>query len=432
MNKTILKSIACGALVLSTVGCKEEQVEVTPIAQPSGRAALIAALETQATGLVDSFNNILVDSQFLKNLDLENPPEKISMETEDEVKKAIDYLLSNELSDNGAMVYSPDTRICSEILAKNSPETCQDIFSKIKLAQVEQDASSGYVEIYLANIKAFGFVYSPELISAQVDLSALLAALTKADEIIVAHQEESMELPSSASGNVSLTVAQKLGATVVDLTVNQKVDIQGVNSEMQSYDIAIEAGQNAATLSAFPAMGIASLQVKIPAVEATFPVHDYNNINHAVSLSFPGGSGLATLNNAMSMIELSGVKLAAATVSAKADGQAMAQLTVNGQVDAQVTSYQGGHVGLKFLSAIDGQLTAVSNPLFSEQGTITASIAQGTEAYFAKEADQAKILAGNFQYVGTQDFLSNINATAGMCIQGDENQDLVLQTVVCQ
>lgn len=432
MNKTILKSIACGALVLATVGCKEEQVEVTPIGQASGRAALIKALETQAQGLVDSFNNVIVDSQFLKNLVLENPPEKISMETENDVEKAIDYLLSNEQSDNGATVYSPDTRICSEILAKEHPATCQDIFSKIKLAQVEQDASSGYVEIYLANIKAFGFVYTPELISAQVDLSALLAALTKADEIIVAHQEESMELPSLAEGNVSVTVAQKLGATVADLTVNQKIHIQGVNYEMQSYDFVIEAGQNAATLSAFPAMGVASLQVNIPAVEAIFPVHDHDNINHAVSLSFPGGSGLATLNNAMSMVEFSDVKLNSPSVSAKADGQAMAQLTVNGQVDAQVTSYQGGHVGLKFLSAIDGQLTAVSNPLFSEQGTITASIDQGTEAYFAKYSNQAKILAGNFQYVGTQDFLSNINATAGMCIQGDDNQDLILQTAVCQ
>lgn len=434
MNKNILKTIACGALVLAAVGCKEEQVEVTQIAEPqaAGRAALIKALETQAQGLVDSFNNVIVDSQFLKNLDLEHPPEKISMETEGEVKKAIDYLLSNDQSHSDVIVYSPDTRICSEILAKDHPETCQDVFSKITLAQTAQDASSGYVEVYIANIKAFGFVYAPELISAQVDLSGLLAALTKVDEIIVAHQEESMELPSLAEGNVSVTVAQKLGATIADLTVNQKIHVTGVNYEMQNYDFVIEAGQNVATLSAFSSMGIASLQVNIPAVEAIFPVHDYNNINHAVSLSFPGGSGLATLNNAMSMIDFAGVKLAASTVSAKADGQSMAQLTVNGQIDAQVTSYAGGHVGLKFASAVDGQLATVSNPLFSEQGTITASIAEGTEAYFAKGANQAKLISGSFSYIGTQDFLSNMNATAGMCIEGDDNQPLFLQTAVCQ
>ncbi|AZZ35294.1 hypothetical protein CIK05_00235 [Bdellovibrio sp. qaytius] len=432
MKNNILKTIACGALILATVGCKEEQPEVTPIAQPTGRSALMKALETQADGLVASFNNVLVDSKFLKNLDLEHPPEKISMDTEDDVQKAINYLLANEQSQNGATIYTPDGRICSEVLAKNHPETCQEVFSKIKLVQIEQDASSGYVEVYMANIKGFGFYYTPELISAQVDLSGLLAAFNKVDEIIVAHQEDSMELPSMAQGNVSLTVAQKLGATIADLTVNQKIHVQGVNHEMQSYDFAIEAGQNAATLSAFPAMGLASLQVNIPAVAAIFPVHDHDNVNHSVALAFPGGSGLASLNNAMSMVEFSGVKLAAPTVSAKADGQPMAQLTVNGQLDAQVTSYAGGHIGLKFLSAIDGQLTAVSNPLFSEQGTITASIAQGTEAYFAKGADQAKIIAGNFQYVGTQDFLTNINASAGMCIAGEQDQSLILQTVVCK
>lgn len=431
MNKNILKTIACGALVLAATGCKEETTASSP-QQASPRDALVKALETQATGLVQSFNNVIADSQFLKNLALENPPEKISMETENDVKKAVGYLLASAQSDNGATVYSPDGRICSEILAKNHPETCQDVFSKIKLAQMEQDSSSGYVEVYLANIKAFGFVYTPELVSVSIDLPALLAALTKVNEIQVAHNEEGMDLPSMAQGSASITVAQKMGATIADLTVNQKIHVAGVDHDGQNYDFEIQAGQNAITASFYPAMGVAALSVNIPQTEAMFPVHDHNNIYHSAALSFPGGSGVATLNNAMSMIEFSKVKLAAATVSAKADGQAMAQLTINGQLDAQVTSYQGGHVGLKFLSAIDGQLVTVSNPLFSEQGSITASIAQDTEAYFAKDAQQAKLISGSFSYIGTQDFLANMNASAGMCIEGDDNQPLFLQTAVCQ
>lgn len=432
MKTNILKTITCGALVMAATGCKEEKAAETSATQQSPRQALVAALETQANGLMNSFNNVIVDSEFIKNLNLQNPPEKVSVQTEDDVKKALNYLLAQEKSANGATVYTPDKRICSEVLAKDNPATCEDIFSRMTLAQVEQDATSGLVQVYLENIKAFGFVYTPEIVSLNVSLPELLETLKKVDEIKVAHNEESMNLPTTAQGNVALTLAQKMGATIADVTVNQKVRIIGVDRDSQNYDYAIESGQNAVTASFYPNMGIAALSVQLPQAVLTFPVHDHDNIYHSMQLVFPGGQGVATLNNAMSMIDFSGVQLAAPTVTAKADGQAMAQLTVNGQVNAQVTSYAGGHIGLKFLSPVSGQLQTVSNPLFSEQGTITASITQGTEVYFAKDAQQAKVISGSFTYVGTQDFIANMTATAGMCIEGDENQSLYLQTAVCK
>jgi hypothetical protein len=433
MKMNLFKTVTLGLIMTAATGCLENKSEEVVQAPPSPRDALMKALENQGNGLIQSFNKVLVDSQFLKNLDPENPPQPITIEDEQEVRKAIEYLLSNAFANSGSIMYSPDTRICAEVVAKNEPASCEDVMSQITLTQIEQDATSGYVQVRVANLEFFSFAYTSELISVQADLSKALASLQKIEDIIAQHNVPSdEELPSMAQGSVSLTVAQKAGATIIDLTINQAIKIQGKNNEGNDYAFDISAGQNVITASIYPLMGLAAVATKLPQADLTFPVYDYNNISHAVKVAFPGASGVATLNNAMSMLDLSGVSLAAQSVSATVDGQTLGTLTVNGQLDAQIISSVGGHVNAKFLSSLQAQLEVTSNPLFSEAGGITAAVAQDTELYFAKDSEQAKVISGSLSFVGSGDFLANMNATAGMCIQGDENQDLYLETAVCQ
>lgn len=434
MKTNLIKTMTLGALIMTSTGCLENKAEEAVQAPASSRGALLKALETQADGLVKSFNSIIADSQFLKNLQLENPPEKFSIETEEEVKKAINYLLANETNSNGAILYYPDKRICAEVVAKNEPATCEDMMGKLTIVQIPKDEASGYVEIRFAGTNPFNFAYTADLISAQVSLFAVAEALKEIDKIMVAHNQpsEAQEIPAVAQGNFSFTVSQQMGATIIDLTVNQGIDVQGTNSEGQNYAFALPAGQNYITASLYAVMGMAAVSVNIPSADVVIPVHDDNDMPHSVAIAFPGLTGVATLNNAMSMIDLAGIKLSAPSVQAAIDGQAAAQLTVTGQVDAQVTSQAGGHVNVKFVSGLQAQLDILANNLFSGVGSITAAVTQDTELYFAKDADQAKLLAGSFSFIGTQDFIANMNAQPGMCIQGDTNKGLYLETAVCQ
>lgn len=433
MKTNLIKTMTLGALIMTTTGCFEKKAEDVVQAPPSSREALLKALETQADGLVKSFNAIIADGQFINGLALENPPEKLSMETEEDVKKAINYLLAGETIANGTSTYHPDKRICSEVIAKNNPAACEDVMGQITIAQVPQDATSGYVQLYLAGTNPLNFAYTADLISAQVSVGEIVKALLEIDKIEVTHNEPSQaqELPSVAQGNFSFTVAQQMGATIVDFTVNQAINVEGTNAEGQNYSVAIPAGQNLVTASLYPAMSLGAISLNIPQVNLMFPVRDENEMPHSVVIAFPGATGVATLNNAMSMIDLAAIKLSAASVQATIDGQPAVQLSVVGQLDAQVTS-SAGDVNVKFLTGLQAQLDIAANNLFSGVGSITAQVTQNTELAFAKDADQAKVLSGSFSFIGTQDFTANMNAQAGMCIQGDENQGLYLETAICQ
>lgn len=432
MKTNLIKTMTIGALIMTASGCLEQQAEEASQAPPSSRAALLKALETQADGLVKSFNAIIADGQFIKGLELQNPPEKLSMETEEDVKKAINYLLANETISNGTSTYHPDKRICSEVIAKNDPAVCEDVMGQVTIAQVPQDATSGYVQLYLAGTNPFNFAYTADLISAQASVGEIIAALLEIDKIEVAHNPSyAQDLPSVAQGNFNFTVSQQMGATIVDFTVNQAINVAGTDSDGRNYSVAIPAGQNLITASLYPAMNLGAVSVNIPQVNVMFPVYDENEMTHSVAIAFPGLTGVATLNNAMSMIDLSTFKLSAASMQATIDGQPAGQLSVIGQLDAQVTS-SAGDVNVKFLSGLQAQLDVTANSLFSSVGSIAAQVTQNTEITFPKDIEQAKVLSGSFSFIGSQDFTANMNAQAGMCIQGDENQDLYLETAICQ
>jgi len=429
MKKNLLLPITATVFALATTGCLEKKEETN---QASNRDALIAALDKQAVGLVESINNVVISGNFLANLNLENPPQPIPLDGDADVKKAIDYLFANEVADGANSTYTPDSRICSEILAKNNPSNCEKVFEKISFSQQVSDEDTGYVQVSIDGVQPFGFVYDRTLVSLSVSLPGLFSAIEKIKEIEAANggQPGQQDLPSTRNGTVTLTVANQMGASIVDLTVSQAIEIAGVTSQGKNYAVNIPAVNNLATATLISSLGIGTVSINAPAFSALIPVHDHNEVQHSVAFTFPGLTGQASLNNAAAMIEASSIQLLAASVSATVDGQPAFQVDVAAPLNAQVVA-SAGDLNLTFTSAFSAMLQVSTNPLVDKAGSVSASIAQDTSLLFEKDSEQAKLLNGSFSLIGSGDFSVNLDAQAGMCIQGsDEAFDL--QTVVCQ
>jgi hypothetical protein len=432
MKKNVLISILAGATALTlTTGCLEQKPEEEPSQNISHRDALIAALDNQAVSLVDSINKVIISGDFVANLPLNNPPKPIPVEGDDDVKKAIGYLFANEVVNGDQSSYTPDSRICSEIIAKDHPATCEKVFEKVSFLQQISDEDTGYVQLKIDGVNALGLAYDSSLISFNVNAADLFAALEKVDAIQVAAGEESFTqgFPSTRNGAVTLTVANQMGASIVDLTIAQAISVAGVTPEGQNYSLSIPAANNAATVSLIPSLGIGTVSLNVPAISAQFPVEDHLNAKHALAISFPGLTGQLSLNNALSLIDVAALNLNSAIVSATVDGQAAIQVNVQGPLNAQVHA-DAGDINVQFSSPFAATLQAVSNALFSESGSVSASIAQDTNLLFAKDADQAKVLNGSFSLIGSGDFTANMDAQAGMCIEG-QDEPFYLQTAAC-
>jgi hypothetical protein len=433
MKKNLLFPILAGAAAMSlTTGCLEQKAEEQPSQAVSHRDALVSALDNQAVALVDSVNKVIISGDFVANLALNNPPKPIPVDGDDDIKKAINYLLSNEVVNGSQSSYTPDPRICSEILAKDNPSTCQKVFAKVSFLQEVSDEDTGYVQLQVDGVAALGLVYDPTLISFNVNLPNLFAAFEKIDAIKVASGEESFTqgFPSTRNGAATLTVANQMGASIIDLTISQAIEIAGVTPEGQNYALNVPAANNVATISLISSLGIASVSLNVPAATALIPVNDHQDVKHGLGISFPGASGQISLNNAMSLIDVAGVSLNSAIVSATVDGQPAIQLSVPAQLNAQVHT-SAGDLNVQFSSAFSAGLQSVSNALFDKTGSVSAAIAQDTNILFAKDAHQAKVLNGSFSLIGSGDFTANMDAQAGMCIEG-QDEPFYLQTAACQ
>lgn len=435
MKRNLLTKLSLSAcLFMGATGCLPEPVvEDANLEAPSPRPALLKALETQSVSLIESFNAVVANSTFIKNLELENPPKPIDIENEEEIKKAVAYLLANESQNADATIYYPDKRICSEIIAKQNPAACEKIVEKISIAQVEQDATSGYVQVHFAGTNPFNFVYTAELISISTHFSQLVSAAEQVDLIKVALGDASFaaNLPSIHEGAATLTIAKQMGASIIDITASQNVKIVGSTEKGQNYNVQFAAQNNIVTLALYPLLSLGSVSVNIPAAQVQVDIFDNNNNLHPMAVSFPGASGVATLNNAMSMIELSAVKFNAPQLDITINGQPAISAQVPNQLDAQITTYVGAHVSAKALAGFQFNLSVQSNSLFDKTGTVALNVQQGTELFKAKNDEHAQVISGSITLLGTQDFTANMSAQAGMCVAGND-QPFYLEVVNCQ
>lgn len=435
MKRNLLTKLSLSAcLFMGATGCLPQPAAEEPsLEAPSARPALLKALETQSVSLIESFNAVVADSTFIKNMELENPPEPIDIDNEEEIKKAVSYLLANESQNADATIYYPDKRICSEIIAKQNPAACEKIMEKISIAQIEQDATSGVVQVHFAGTNPFNFAYTPELISISTNFSQLVSAAQQVDLIKVALGETSFaaNLPSVHDGAATLTIAKQMGAAIIDITATQNVKIVGSTDKGQNYNVEFAAQNNIVTITLFPLLSLGTVSINIPAAQVQVDIFDSNEDLHPMAVNFPGASGVATLNNAMSMLELSAVKLNAPQLDVSINGQPALSAQVPNQLDAQITSYVGAHASVKALANFEFNLSVQSNSLFNETGTVALSVQQDTELFKAKDDEHAQVISGSITLLGTQDFTANMSAQAGMCVAGND-QPFYLEVVNCQ
>ena len=440
MNKKLLLSLS-SAIVLLASGClkekaKPEEIPQAPIPAPATdhRAVLIQSLDNQAKTLVNGLNKVIIEGKFLHNMALTNPPQAIPMTDDNEINKAISYLLSNQQEQGNAYTYKPDSRLCSEVIAKNNPAICIEVMKQVELLQTPSSKTDGSLKISIGASSPFNIGYGQSEIKVQTALSEIIKAIKEVDQVFKQNGEAGFQgtFPTTYAGAFELSASSLLTVSQLSLKITSAVDLRGQNENAEAYSIQIAASPNLASVSLDALSGIGAVAVLLPPALAAFTVHDDQNIAHEVQVSFPGLSGALILNNSLEKVILQALKLSSPDVYVTVDGQAAAQFSLASQIDAQLQSYANGDKSLSFDKEILAQIDIVANPLINATGQLSTTVAQGTELFFKLNSTQAEVRSGSIQLLGTGSFNAIMDAQQGACIEGQQNAPLPLQTAVCQ
>ncbi len=435
MKKNLWLSIASGALLVSASGCLKEkaQDDASQDAGINARAALIQALDNQAVNLVKGLNKVIIEGKFLENMALENPPEPIPMSDDNEIAKAIDYLLSNQTQQGESFTYTPDSKVCSEVMAKNNPATCIEVMKLISFTQSPANETDGILEVKIGNAHPGYFLYSSDAVSARATVAEIVKTVGEIDQVFknAGNPGLSSPLPTTHEGAFELTAASFMSISSLYLSITSDVDLRGENENAEAYSLQIASAQNLISATLDSVTGIGTASAALPLVQAAFTVHDEQNAGHSVQVYFPGLTGGLTLNNSLESMAIEAIKLATPDAYVTVDGQAAAHFTSASQIDAIIQSYAGGDKSLSFASPISAQVDINTNALINGNGQLNASVAANTQLYFKFQSKQAKVTAGSVQLIGGGDFSGMMDAQQDSCIEGQQN-GFPLVSVVCQ
>lgn len=435
LSKKLLLTLTSATLLLTT-GCLKE--EIAPEAGSStdaanSRAVLVESLDKQSVQLVSGINQVIITGNFIKNIAVANPPKPIPLGDDNDVQKAINYLLSNQESNSNYTSYKPDSRLCSELIAKENPNSCMKVMEQVVLTQIPIDNTSGIVELCVAGSKFFTLYYGANVISAYASLTEIVSALTKVSDILVQNGELGFanSLPTVHEGGIQFDVSSQMSISMVKASITSALDIQGQNQNGQAYSIQAEAADGLINVALESASGMGYLSINLPQAQALFSAFDQQNQSHQVQVQFPGATGTINLDNSLASLTAQALKLSASDVYVFVDGQTAVHGTFADQVDATLQA-QTGNITLSFLGQVSAQAEFTANPLIGSNGTITAMIIASTQVYFPYQAQQAKVLMGSVQLTGTQDFAGSLDAQSNSCIDGQQGTPVFLQVVPCQ
>lgn len=433
MKKNLWLSLTSTALLLTATGCLKEE-EAVPDGVIDHRAALIQALDNQAAALVNGLNKVIIEGQFIQGLALENPPQPIPLSDDSEINKAINYLLANQTAQGDNYSYRPDSKICSEVIAKNNPATCIEIMKKVSLLQTPSNETEGTLQIAFGKAQPFYITYTESEVSIRTTLAEIVKTIGEVDAVLKQNGEVGFTgtLPTTYAGAFQLGATSSLGISSVRFSILASVDLQGLNEKGEAYSLQVAAAPNLVSLILNPLTGIAAVSASVPPVAASFYARNNDEIPRHVQVSFPGLSGTVSLNNALEQIALQAVKFTAPDVFVTVDGQAAAHVFADSQIDAHLQSHAGGDKSVHFAGEFSAQINIFANALIDQNGQLNASIAQGTELYFKQGSEQAKVVAGSVQLLGGGDFSGMMDAQQNDCIQSQENNPIPLQTALCE
>ena len=432
MKNSGIKALSI-ALMLTATGCLESEHEDPAQVIVDPRAALVAALDNQATTLVNGINKVIINGQFLKNMNLENPPESISLSNNNEINRAIQYLLSNQATAGNSTTYRPDSKICVELLAKEHPQSCVQFMADITLIQTPLDATTGYLEVNVAGAKPFLMGYGPGGLSVNSKIAEVVKTLQRLSEIVIQNGENGFadKLPTTHEGEIQLAITSEMGFSIIAASITKAIDIQGID-DGSAYSLQAQASQNTLAVALNAALGFAQASINLPEFVLTLHPQDDLHVIHEVQVQFPGASGSLSLDNSLATMALEALRLKKSDIYVNVDGQNAVHGMSNDQIDASIHMVQGGDGTVTFAQQFSAQVTFSLNPLINKTGTISGSVAQGTQVTFPHSVEQGKVLAGSIDLLGTLDFAGSMNATVGSCIEAQQNAPLFLQTAICK
>ena len=436
-NKNQLLAVSLLLLLTATSCLKTEsndQAEQQPQPEFDHRAVLVESLNKQAVSLVAGVNEVIIKGEFLKNMSLENPPEPIPMDDNNEVNKAINYILSNQSKQNGAYVYTPDAKLCSEVIAKNDPQTCIELMKKVSLVQYPADTTSGVVDIFVAQSKLLRLTYTAETLLAQLEASNVVGALREVSktEVQMGNNGFEAELPLIHEGEVTVLVSSMFGVSTISIGVASEIKLAGKTPEQKDYSLQIGQRESAISFTLSPATSMGIVQLNVPAIKITSPIHDQNNNIFEIKIDFPGVAAMLSLENALSRISLADLKMAQDTATATIDGQLAIKLFSNTKLEGSIQSKAGKQITLKTGGLFTAQADVYANNLFADNGQINLSINAATEVLVDQNKKQAQFISGALNLKGTGSFNGQINITAGDCAGEDQNSNEIISKVACQ
>ncbi|MGZ3690474.1 MAG: hypothetical protein ACXVAX_03160 [Pseudobdellovibrio sp.] len=436
MKKNFFKILAGATMILASTGCLEKKEDPAAATSPSTapaidyKSGMIAAIDNQATSLIDAINKVVIGGTFIQNAS-KNPPQPISLQNEDDVKKAVDYLLSNAADSGQVIVYKPDPRFCSELTAKDDPTDCTNFLSHVSFVQSPVSTAEGALVMMVDNAAPFTLYYNASLVSVTADAAEIVKSLAKLSAIQIqdGHQGFDDQLPTIASGKAQVTFSSTMGINTVGVDITNPIFLQDIQNNVQKYLLQIDQAQGVLALAFNASLNVASAGVNLPAVLAQFTSTDDQHLDHAVQITFPGASGSLQLDNSVSQIAVQALKLSQSGASIAVDGVTVGQLISSSTVNAEITSYAGADISVKSIDDFSAQVQIAANPFMDKSGNLSLSLTAGTEIYWSYDFSQAKILSGEAQLTGTNDFAASLDVTAGQCVGG---QNAGLQVSACQ
>ena len=343
-------------------------------------------------------------------------------------------MLSNQSAQNGALVYTPDEKLCSEVIAKNNPQSCVTLMKQVSLVQFPADEANGVVDIYVAQSKLMRLTYSAETLLAQFEASGVVGALREASKAGAKMGEQSFEtsLPVVHTGELTVLVSSMFGVSTISIGVLSDIKLAGQNEQQKPYSLEIGQRESAISLTLSAATLTGIVQLDVPAVKLTSPILDQNQNIYEIKIDFPGAAAVFTLENALSRISLADFKMAQDYAYAKIDGQPAVQLFSNTKLEGYLQSKPGQQITLKSGAQFSAQADVFANHMFADNGQIKVTIAAATEVLIDNNKKQGKFMSGSLNLQGTGNFNGQINIKAGECAGEDQNSNEIIAKVVCQ
>lgn len=431
----VIHAVLTSVIGTGCFGTDSGHDQVAPIAisdTDAARSEMLNVMDQHLTRTAGLINEVILGGDFLSSL-AETPPELIPLNGDEEVKQALQYLFSDAVNQNGQVVYSVDSRLCTDYIAKNDPVICGQAATKIHFVQTQTGSGSGTLQMTYDNYKPLMITYSESEVSSDLDLFEARAVFEDIVQMEVArgNTEHNEDLPEHFEGMVGITFS-KIDDTQssISLAVKSAIKVTGVNSDGKPQEFNIASSLDLALLTLNGASKTASLSLNVPSFQADSWHKDDSETYREVYVDFPGIKGTFSLDNAAKMFLADTIELIGSKASMSVDGSPSVEVTAN----PLTASLAVTDVGPKFgFGALDISATFNAIPgIVDETGSIALYSEAGIEITVDMNAKTPKVTSGSATLTGTGQFEGQFELNTGDCFDKGEGNPDILTAKACE